>query len=171
MFPTLLHTPIASPIYYGRHTTNHGSILLFANAVGICGLDFLIYPLAQHLALAEQQWGYRPLPNPNMTKAAWQRYHQKNPKQLLIKGTPFQHKVWRALCHIPAGTTQTYKDIAMVVGCPKGARAVGQAIGRNPIAYLIPCHRVVRSDGQLGGYGWGTPLKQALLQDEILALG
>jgi AraC family transcriptional regulator, regulatory protein of adaptative response / methylated-DNA-[protein]-cysteine methyltransferase len=83
-----------------------------------------------------------------------------------LKGTPFQLAVWKALLHIPFGQTATYKEVAALAGYPTALRAVGTAIGANPVYYLIPCHRVIRSDGQIGNYLWGTPLKKALLDWE-----
>ena len=85
---------------------------------------------------------------------------------IFLKGTAFQKKVWQALQQIPYGAVASYKDIALTVGCPKGFRAVGMANHRNPIAILIPCHRVINADGSLGGYGGGLPIKQFLLQLE-----
>ena len=85
---------------------------------------------------------------------------------LAPEGTIFQKKVWQALQQIHYGAVASYKDIALTVGCPKGFRAVGMANHRNPIAILIPCHRVINADGSLGGYGGGLPIKQFLLQLE-----
>ncbi len=81
-------------------------------------------------------------------------------------GTAFQRKVWDALCAIPYGEAASYADIARVVGCPKGPRAVGMANHANPIALIIPCHRVIATGGGLGGYGGGLPLKRKLLKLE-----
>jgi methylated-DNA-[protein]-cysteine S-methyltransferase len=81
-------------------------------------------------------------------------------------GTPFQRKVWAALRRIPVGSTTGYGALARGIGTPGGARAVGLANGRNPIAIVIPCHRVVASDGTLGGYGGGLRRKEWLLQHE-----
>lgn len=78
-------------------------------------------------------------------------------------GTPFQRRVWRALKAIPYGQTRTYRDIALAVDCPRGFRAVGMANHRNPIPILIPCHRVVGSNGSLVGYAGGLDLKERLL--------
>jgi AraC family transcriptional regulator of adaptative response/methylated-DNA-[protein]-cysteine methyltransferase len=85
---------------------------------------------------------------------------------LEIRGTAFQHRVWRALQKIPVGSTATYKDIADAIGAPKSSRAVAQACVANPVAVLIPCHRVVRADGQLSGYRWGVERKRQLLDRE-----
>lgn len=86
--------------------------------------------------------------------------------KLCLKGTPFQHKVWQKLLDIPFGECVTYRDIAMKVGNPKACRAVGSAMGSNPIAYLIPCHRVIRTGGGLGGFRWGLDKKQLILNYE-----
>ncbi|MDF1497151.1 MAG: methylated-DNA--[protein]-cysteine S-methyltransferase [Patescibacteria group bacterium] len=81
-------------------------------------------------------------------------------------GTPFQIKVWQALQAVPYGETATYQDIANKIGRSKAVRAVANAIGANPIAIIIPCHRIIRSDGSLGGYRWGSEIKTAIQQLE-----
>ena len=83
-----------------------------------------------------------------------------------LLGTAFQKKVWDALMKIPAGTTRSYAELATQLGQPKSARAVASACARNKVAVLGPCHRVIRGDGSLGGYRWGLPVKQQLLQRE-----
>ena len=84
-------------------------------------------------------------------------------------GTDFQHEVWDALAAIPFGETRSYGEIAEAVGRPGGAIAVGQANANNPIALIVPCHRVIGADGNLTGYGGGLPLKEALLEHERAA--
>jgi AraC family transcriptional regulator of adaptative response/methylated-DNA-[protein]-cysteine methyltransferase len=86
-----------------------------------------------------------------------------------VKGTAFQCRVWEALKQIPRGSTQTYSRLARAIGLPNGQRAVARACATNPAAILIPCHRVVRGDGGLGGYRWGIKRKQALLASEAAA--
>jgi len=86
----------------------------------------------------------------------------------LAAGTPFQRRVWQALLQIPAGTTATYSEVAHKIGMPRAARAVARACASNPLAVLIPCHRVVRGDGGLGGYRWGVALKRRLLAREAM---
>ena len=85
-----------------------------------------------------------------------------------LKGSEFQRQVWKALCHIPAGQTLSYGELARRIGHPTACRAVGSAVGQNPISWLIPCHRVVRSGGAIGGYHWGPNRKAALLSWETL---
>lgn len=89
---------------------------------------------------------------------------------LAPKGTEFQKKDWEALRKIPYGQTCTYKDIAQAIGCPKGFRAVGLANNRNPIMIIIPCHRVIGSDGSLTGYAGGTHIKKYLLELEGVSI-
>lgn len=91
------------------------------------------------------------------------------PVPLALYGTPWQRQVWRALLSIPAGATTTYKAIAEQVCTAKASRAVGAAVGANPISWLIPCHRVIAADGQLTGYHWGVDRKRAMLAYEALA--
>lgn len=90
--------------------------------------------------------------------------------RLALIGAPFQIKVWEALLAIPSGHVATYSDIAARIGSPKAVRAVGTAIGRNPISWLIPCHRALRKSGELGGYHWGQKLKRAMLAHESAQL-
>ena len=85
------------------------------------------------------------------------------PLSLVLKGTNFQLKVWEALLRIPAGETTTYEAIAEAVGRPTAVRAVGTAVGQNPVAFVVPCHRVLRKTGALGGYRWGLDRKRAML--------
>lgn len=88
---------------------------------------------------------------------------EAGPLALHLKGTPFQLQVWRALLRVPTGGLTSYGDLAEAVGRPAAARAVGTAVGRNPVACLIPCHRVIRAGGEPGEYRWGADLKRTLL--------
>ncbi len=88
----------------------------------------------------------------------------------LVGGTLFQRAVWEAILSIPRGATVSYAELARRVGRPGAARAVGQAVGANPIPLLIPCHRVVGADGGLGGFGGGLPMKRTLLRQEGVAV-
>jgi len=86
-----------------------------------------------------------------------------------LRGTEFQREVWQALREIPAGATASYRELAVRLGRPSSARAVGQAIAANPVAVIVPCHRAIRSDGSLSGYRWGMARKRALLEREAAA--
>ena len=89
-----------------------------------------------------------------------------SPFRLQPKGTPFQLRVWKCISGITSGKTSTYKEIACRLGCSSAVRAVASAISRNPIAYLIPCHRIIRSDGETGGYRWSSSRKKMILNHE-----
>lgn len=89
----------------------------------------------------------------------------------LSKGTLFQQKVWKALCEIPFGEIQSYQQVAQRIGHPRGARAVGQACAQNPLALVVPCHRVLAGNGKLGGYSGGLHIKKALLDLERQSIG
>ena len=87
-----------------------------------------------------------------------------------MQGTNHQVRVWQALLRVPAGALVTYEALAAAAGAPGAARAVGSAVGRNPVAFAIPCHRVIRKLGVMGGYRWGTARKQAILAWEAARL-
>ena len=89
---------------------------------------------------------------------------------LFLSGTDFERKVWLSLKEVPYGETRTYKWLAEKVGSPKGSRAVGQALSRNPLPIVLPCHRVIESDGSLGGYSGGIHIKRRLLDMEYYYL-
>ncbi|NDJ19048.1 methylated-DNA--[protein]-cysteine S-methyltransferase, partial [Myxacorys almedinensis] len=88
---------------------------------------------------------------------------KSKPLVLFVKGTNFQIQVWRALLKVPFGGITTYQGLAEAMGRPTAARAVGNALGRNPVGYLIPCHRVIQESGDLGGFRWGLDRKTVLL--------
>lgn len=89
------------------------------------------------------------------------------PFHLHLRGTNFQLQVWQALLKIPTGSLVSYGDLAALIGAPKASRAVGSAVGANPVAYLIPCHRVIQSLGVIGHYHWGPARKQAMIGREL----
>ena len=95
--------------------------------------------------------------------------HRSVDVRLDLRGSAFQRRVWDALREIPPGVTETYTDIAQRLGMPNAARAVARACATNPVAVLVPCHRVVRRDGDLSGYRWGLERKRALLEREQVA--
>lgn len=105
-------------------------------------------------------------PETNFVKAAKSAGKSLASLPLSMTGTPFQQKVWKGLLSIPAGETLSYAALARGIGHPKAARAVGNACGKNPVLFLVPCHRVVANDGGLGGFSSGLPLKKLLLERE-----
>lgn len=156
------------PIAYGLHPTPFGPALLAQTARGICHLSFLDDPdPAPALAALRLDWPEARLEeNPAATAGVLKAIFSGKPNPplpLVLRGTNFQIKVWEALLTIPAGQVACYEDVAAALGQPTAQRAVGTAIGRNPIAYLIPCHRVIQKLGTTGQYRWGSLRKRALL--------
>lgn len=158
-------------IRYGIHDTPFGTSLIATTARGICNLYFLEttdeQTAAQRLRLA---WKNAEIIRDEQATQSLrdlifnsETLSEQKPLTLLVKGTNFQIQVWRALLKLPFGAIATYQTIAQLVARPTAARAVGNAIGNNPIGYLIPCHRVIRESGELGGYGWGVERKTVML--------
>ena len=157
------------PIRWGRFASPFGEVLAFGTARGLCGLAFSA-EIGTEAAQADmvRRWPEARLHEDPAALAPWVTAAfggPGEPRALLI-GAPFQIKVWEALLAIPSGQVTTYGAIAARIGAPKAVRAVGTAVGRNPLAALIPCHRVLRASGALGGYHWGLPVKRALLAHE-----
>ena len=150
-----------------------GWVLIAATAKGICTIEFGDDPdiLVNRLRVQFSTAKIIDKGEPFSTRVKQILAHLENPRQLLnlpldIQGTAFQRLVWAALREIPPGFTASYTDIAAKIGHPKAARAVAQACASNKIAVAIPCHRVVRRDGRLGGYCWGIERKRAVLERE-----
>ncbi len=160
-----------SLIQYGFHATPFGDCLLATTEKGICWLSF-VENGNRDTALSElqQEWYNSELKlNQKQTGEIAQTVfnsaasNHRNRLQLDLKGTNFQIKVWEALLRIPTGSVVSYDTVAAQIGQPTAARAVGNAVARNIVGYLIPCHRVIRSSGVIGNYRWGTTRKQAIL--------
>lgn len=162
-------------IRYGFHEGPFGETLLMEADRGLCGLAFVDQRGKQGCFedMASRFSAARLIEDPSATEDTMGRIFARPgetkpssqaPLRLLLKGTEFQIKVWRALMAIPPGTLTTYGTVAEALGM-KGAaaRAVGTAVGANPISWLIPCHRVIRNSGMLGGYRWGLPRKLAMM--------
>ena len=158
-------------INYGYHANPFGECLLCVTDRGICGLGFVDEGgRAQLLRDFKSRWPHaRWEENARVTQPYINRIFSgenrngARPITLLLRGTNFQIKVWEALLRIPMGTVVPYEDLAVKVCSARAARAVGGAVGKNPIAFLIPCHRVIRKAGGIGGYHWGTARKRAML--------
>ena len=163
-------------VRYGFHPSPFGECLLAVTSRGICHLAF-VHPVSRAHALERirHEW---PLATLRPDQAATRRAAEhafpaagttRLPSlSLHLKGTNFQLKVWNALLRVPDGNVTTYGEVASAIGAPKASRAVGTAIGSNPISYLIPCHRVIRATGELGGYAWGPERKKVMLTLEDL---
>ncbi|MBV7377811.1 methylated-DNA--[protein]-cysteine S-methyltransferase [Maritimibacter dapengensis] len=143
--------------------------LVMATDRGICGLAFAAETGAQ-AAMTDMiaRWPDATFVEDPMSLSqdALAVFEQSGEARLHMIGAPFQIKVWEALMAIPTGHVTTYSEIAGAVGKPRAVRAVGTAVGRNPVSWLIPCHRAMRKSGGLGGYHWGLPVKRAMLAYE-----
>lgn len=160
-------------IHFGWFDSPFGEMLVMGTGRGLCGIAFTAecnraeamidmtarWPDAEYIEdpAKLQNWVDAALGNGADAK-------------LHLIGAPFQIKVWQALLAIPSGHVTTYSEIAQSIGHPKAVRAVGTAVGRNPVSWLIPCHRALRKSGGLGGYHWGLPVKRALLAWESARL-
>ncbi|HWK88310.1 MAG TPA: bifunctional helix-turn-helix domain-containing protein/methylated-DNA--[protein]-cysteine S-methyltransferase [Xanthobacteraceae bacterium] len=158
-------------IHYGFHPSPFGSALIMATARGLCGLAFADQG-GERAALDDmkQRWpNARYLEDSARTVPYAQRifdsgkWQPDTPLRVVLIGTDFEVRVWETLLKIPMGRATTYSDIAKKLARPKAARAVGAAVGKNPISFVVPCHRVVGKSGALTGYHWGLTRKRAML--------
>jgi AraC family transcriptional regulator of adaptative response/methylated-DNA-[protein]-cysteine methyltransferase len=174
-------------IAYGFHPSPFGECLLAMTERGVCGLVF-VQPGEREQALQglRRRWALAELvEDPAATRPVVEQVFDLfrgkgqaqssglpggengeatgGPLRLHLSGTNFQIKVWEALLRIPSGRVVSYEDIAVQIGMPRAARAVSNAVAQNPVPVLIPCHRVIRKAGDIGGYRWGTARKKALL--------
>jgi O-6-methylguanine DNA methyltransferase len=157
-------------IVYGFSDSPFGEIIVAETEQGICDLQFLVHNKMQTIHELGQRWGvYTPTTLDNaMAETVSCVIFKGAAKRLTIdlRGTEFQIEVWKEVQKIPFAQTASYQDIANRIGKPKAVRAVASAIAQNPIAMLIPCHRVIHSDGTISEYHWGKELKQKLLEWE-----
>jgi AraC family transcriptional regulator of adaptative response/methylated-DNA-[protein]-cysteine methyltransferase len=159
-------------IRYGFHATPFGECLIGVTDRGICHLGFVESDHDSALITLRRDWSHakliddatavKPFIDPIFALS-----ESRSKINLFLSGTNFQIKVWEALLKIPLGAVTTYEGIAAHIGSPKAVRAVGSAIGKNPVAVLIPCHRVIRKMGEFGNYRYGLPRKKALLGWEM----
>ncbi len=157
-------------IFWGWFESPFGPALVMGTDRGICGMGFADEPGAE-AAMTDMigRWPKARFTEDPAMLRPWvdaalglsRAGAAKTPLYLI--GAPFQIKVWEALLAIPSGHVTTYSDIAARIGSPRAVRAVGNAVGRNPVSWLIPCHRALRMSGALGGYHWGLPRKRAML--------
>jgi AraC family transcriptional regulator, regulatory protein of adaptative response / methylated-DNA-[protein]-cysteine methyltransferase len=156
-------------IFWGWFESPFGPALVMGTEKGICGIGFAA-ETGEAAAMEDliSRWPKADFIEDPMMLRPWVLTafgagptFDKTP--LYMIGAPFQIKVWEALMRIPSGHVTTYSEIAAAIGHPRAVRAVGTAVGRNPVSWLIPCHRALRKSGALGGYHWGLPVKRALL--------
>ena len=158
-------------ISYGFHPSPFGTAVIMATERGLCGLAFAD-PGDEQAALEDmtRRWpGARFSPDQAMTAPyvarifSPEQWRADQPLRIVMIGTDFQVRVWEALLRIPLGTASTYQDVARAIGKPSASRAVGAAVGRNPISFVVPCHRALGKSGALTGYHWGITRKRAML--------
>ena len=159
-------------IRYGAHPSPFGQCLVMRTTRGVCGLAFASADRSRE-RFAELARGFESatfVEDPRAAADIGERIFGAPAGHgditLHLRGTPFQVKVWHALLAIPPGCVTSYGDLAHRVGTPRGGRAAGSAVGANPVAWLIPCHRVIRASGVLGEYRWGRGRKLAMLSLE-----
>lgn len=157
-FPPKLKAGTAESLY-GICTVVFKDNSIFALAFS--GLDETLSQFADYFKGVEIE-----IDNLNASKLIENIFEKGIYPEIILKGTDFQMSVWNELIGIPKGETMTYSELAAKIGKPKAARAVGNAVGTNLIAFLIPCHRVVRADKTLGGYRWGVETKKKMLANE-----
>ena len=155
-------------IYWGWFESPFGLSLVMGTDKGICGIGFASE--AGEAATMQDlcgRWPGAAFVEDPMRLRPWvlaaYGAEKNEAAPLYLIGAPFQIKVWEALLSIPSGHVTTYSEIAAAIGHPRAVRAVGTAVGRNPISLLIPCHRALRKSGGLGGYHWGLPVKRSIL--------
>ena len=157
-------------ISYGWFDSPFGPALVMGTERGICGIAFS-QETGPEAAFADMtaRWPRASFHENPALLSGWAEAAfagRDAQTRLFLIGAPLQIKVWEALLRIPSGHVTTYSEIAHSIGNPRAVRAVGTAVGRNPISWLIPCHRALRKSGALGGYHWGLPVKRALLAYE-----
>jgi len=158
-------------VYYGFHPALFGTALVMATDRGLCGLAFAD-PGEEKAAIADMRSRWpratyvedsartAPLCARIFDKKLWR---EDRPLRVVLIGTDFEVRVWETLLRVPMGRATTYSDIANHIGKPKAPRAVGAAVGKNPISFVVPCHRVIGKSGELTGYHWGLTRKRAML--------
>jgi AraC family transcriptional regulator of adaptative response/methylated-DNA-[protein]-cysteine methyltransferase len=143
-----------------------GPTLAMGTEAGLCGMAFGA-EVGRDAAMADLRgrWPAAAFAEAPERVAPWVRaaFGGGGEAKLALIGAPFQIKVWEALLRVPSGQVTTYGALAAAIGAPKAARAVGTAVGRNPVSWLVPCHRALRESGALGGYHWGLDVKRAML--------
>jgi AraC family transcriptional regulator of adaptative response/methylated-DNA-[protein]-cysteine methyltransferase len=166
-------------ISYGFHPSPFGTALVMATERGLCGLAFAD-PGEEKSALADMRGRWpkaqyfedtartAPIAQRIFDRGLWR---PDRPLRVVLIGTDFEVRVWETLMRIPMGRAATYSGVADSIGVPKAARAVGAAVGKNPLAFVVPCHRVIGKSGKLTGYHWGLTRKCAMLGWEAGRVG
>jgi AraC family transcriptional regulator, regulatory protein of adaptative response / methylated-DNA-[protein]-cysteine methyltransferase len=158
----------ALTIRYGFHLSPFGECFIAVTDKGICSLEFVgMEDRGRAVADLEKQWAAADLiPDQTATETYIGKIFGRSRRErlpLLVKGTNFQIKVWEALLKVPRGAVVSYEELAAWTGKPSAVRAVANAVAHNPVAFLIPCHRVIKKTGAIGGYHWGSIKKTTIL--------
>jgi AraC family transcriptional regulator of adaptative response/methylated-DNA-[protein]-cysteine methyltransferase len=159
-------------VVYGWHLSPFGDCLIVASERGVCGLAFELKSGRE--ATIENLFGslgeVRRLQDESATKEFADRAFDGGQLNVLLRGSLFQFKVWKGLLGIPSGVVTSYGILALSLGKPTAVRAVASAVARNPVSWLVPCHRVVRNNGTISGYRWGPAKKRSMLAFESAVL-
>ena len=155
-------------VFYGVHNSPFGRVVSAVFQNRLCGLvfqgnmlpDYLIEQAQKHLKIPLTYY------HPEITEPFVEKIFKGDKPLLSLAGTPFQIEVWQHLLTIPPGKILTYHELALALDKPRAMRSIGQALKSNPLPYVLPCHRVISSSGKMGGYRWGTGLKEQLLASE-----
>ncbi len=167
-------TSVVETVYYSQHDSILGKIMVAATEHGLSAIDFNVDKKQRQDHAIKGLMKKWPLAKLVESPGFTMRYAEQvlvmgdepQPITVHVFGSPFQQVVWQELADIPFGRTVTYQTIADNIGNPNAVRAVGSAVGSNPVAFLLPCHRVIRSDGEYGDYHWGKKLKHQILEWE-----
>jgi len=168
-------SPLIERIIYGFYTSSLGEMIIAQTDRGICWLSFVLdgETSGEALALMKHKFmGASLLRNDTVAEDLGRRvvraWHDEREQSIDVdlRGTEFQKAVWLALRQIGRGYVCSYSEVADMISRPKAVRAVGAAVGANPVSILVPCHRVIQKNGTLGDYAWGKPLKRKLLLEE-----
>lgn len=152
-------------IVYCTENSPFGKVFIAQTKIGICSIDF-IDDEKDMQRLLEKKYPFASIKKKPVSTSLFQTFFDETVQQnivLHLNGSPFQLKVWEALLKIPSSSLVSYKTIATAIGKPNASRAVGTAIGKNDVAFLIPCHRVIRRSGEIGDYKWNTQQKKVLI--------
>jgi len=155
-------------LVYGLHPSPFGQVLVAVTKGSLCGFlfqgaipkDYFLLQATAHLKVDLDCF------NPKITLPFFNQVFNGEKPPLLLSGTPFQLKVWMHLLTLKRGDIITYQELAEKIGFPRAMRSIGQALKANPLAYVLPCHRVISSSGKWGGYRWGSTLKKKLIEKE-----
>lgn len=164
-------------IWYGYHSTPFGMCFIAVTLKGICDLHFIDENMSgNEFLLFSKKWHFATLTHrPDLTQSFIQKIFKpgcenQDRLNLLVQGTPFQIKVWEALVNIPFGSVRSYQQVAGEIGCSGCVRSVASAAGKNPILYLIPCHRIITGKGTTGNFQYGKIRKRSMIAWEMASL-